>query len=316
MLNSTSVKDLRHYMYLYKDKTLWPGVMENGKNCTKGYLFAFNGQEKDDEIFGSGNTYSAEHWQYSPRLGRRFNLDPVYKSNRSNYSVLSNSPIIFVDPLGDDDFYNKAGKYVESIGTGTAIRVINKMNVSSAENFKAAMKTPETKALIEASPVVKIQENQQQAIAGLYNNNNKPGATEKVAYAVLDVEKATLTLVTINASSDNNSTSKPHESHLGGLNGDYNSIEGDKYQVIVGQIHTHPPNADGSPPASKVSEEGGLGIPKTGSDVTAAKKLKVPVHAVDNNNIHKVSSDGTIKNNLPKNTEILKSSLEESGGKK
>jgi hypothetical protein len=37
---------------------------------------------------------------------------------------------------------------------------------------------------------------------------------------------------------------------------------------------------------------------------------------VDKNNIHKVSPDGTIKNGLPKNTEVLKSSLEETGGKK
>ena len=44
------------------------------------YRFGFNGQEKDDEIFGStGTSYTAEFWQYDARIGRRWNVDPVDK---------------------------------------------------------------------------------------------------------------------------------------------------------------------------------------------------------------------------------------------
>jgi RHS repeat-associated protein len=68
------------------------------------YRFGFNGQEKEDDIYGEGNTYSAEYWMYDSRLGRRWNVDPVDQISISNYAVLSNSPIIRIDPYGDDDF--------------------------------------------------------------------------------------------------------------------------------------------------------------------------------------------------------------------
>ena len=66
-----------------------------------GYRYGFNGQEKENEIYGEGNTYSAEYWMYDSRLGRRWNLDPVDQISISNYAVLSNSPIINIDPNGD-----------------------------------------------------------------------------------------------------------------------------------------------------------------------------------------------------------------------
>ena len=87
---------------------------------TEGYRFGFNGQEKDDEVSGAGNSYTAQFWQYDSRLGRRWNLDPIVKHFFSSYQTFSNNPIIFIDPNGDDDYYNKAGKYVGSSGSGTA----------------------------------------------------------------------------------------------------------------------------------------------------------------------------------------------------
>src|SRR5690554_5727049 len=66
-----------------------------------GYRFGFNGQEKENEIYGEGNTYSAEYWMYDSRLGRRWNLDPKYLASESRYVVFSNNPIIYTDPLGD-----------------------------------------------------------------------------------------------------------------------------------------------------------------------------------------------------------------------
>ncbi|MFN6943669.1 MAG: DNRLRE domain-containing protein [Cytophagaceae bacterium] len=74
------------------------------------YRYGFNGQEKEDEITGaSGSHYSAEYWMYDSRIGRRWNLDPIYKDWISNYSVFGNNPILYVDPNGADWFKNKAG---------------------------------------------------------------------------------------------------------------------------------------------------------------------------------------------------------------
>jgi RHS repeat-associated protein len=70
------------------------------KAITSAYRFGFNGQEKDNQIYGSGNSYTAEFWQYDARLGRRWNVDTVDQISLSNYSCFANNPIFFIDPNG------------------------------------------------------------------------------------------------------------------------------------------------------------------------------------------------------------------------
>ena len=67
-----------------------------------GYRFGFQNQEKDNEVKGEGNSYTAEFWQYSPRNGMRWNIDPVVKPFESSYASFGNNPIWRVDPNGDD----------------------------------------------------------------------------------------------------------------------------------------------------------------------------------------------------------------------
>ena len=64
------------------------------------YPYGFNGQERDDELYGSGNSYTAEFWQYDSRLGRRWNQDPVFRPWESPYAVMGNNPIWNIDPKG------------------------------------------------------------------------------------------------------------------------------------------------------------------------------------------------------------------------
>lgn len=74
-----------------------------------GYRYGFNGQEKSTEI--NENSYTAEFWEYDPRIGRRWNRDIMNKSWISDYAVLGNNPIYFVDPNGADWYKNdKTGK--------------------------------------------------------------------------------------------------------------------------------------------------------------------------------------------------------------
>ncbi len=65
------------------------------------YRYGFNGQEKDDEVAGAGNTNTAMYWEYDTRLGRRWNLDPNLQVNISDYAVMGNNPIMMCDVLGD-----------------------------------------------------------------------------------------------------------------------------------------------------------------------------------------------------------------------
>jgi YD repeat-containing protein len=66
------------------------------------YRYGFNGQERSDEISGSGNHNTAEFWEYDTRVGRRWNLDPIVKPDQSGYSAFANNPIWFADIDGQD----------------------------------------------------------------------------------------------------------------------------------------------------------------------------------------------------------------------
>lgn len=78
-----------------------------------------NGQEKDDEIAGSGNSYTAEYWQYSPRPVMRWNLDPKPNPSISPYAVYGGNPIWFTDQKGDTiKVTTSKGKYLFSLDDG------------------------------------------------------------------------------------------------------------------------------------------------------------------------------------------------------
>lgn len=68
----------------------------------RAYLFGFGGQMRDDEIAGDGNNYTAEFWQYDSRLGRRWNVDPLFDKypHQSPYSTYNNNPLYWNDPNG------------------------------------------------------------------------------------------------------------------------------------------------------------------------------------------------------------------------
>ena len=75
------------------------------------YRFGFNGQEKDDEVSGEGNTNTAEYWEYDCRLGRRFNIDPKPNRSLNVYSCFNNNPIGCSDSHGDTTtYYDSKGK--------------------------------------------------------------------------------------------------------------------------------------------------------------------------------------------------------------
>ncbi len=65
------------------------------------YRYGFNGQESDGEVYGEKESYTAQFWQYDSRLGRRWNVDPVFKEYESPYACFAGNPVWFVDVKGD-----------------------------------------------------------------------------------------------------------------------------------------------------------------------------------------------------------------------
>ena len=71
-----------------------------------GYRYFFNGQEADNEVLGEGASLSAEFWQYDSRLGRRWNVDPVFKEYESPYACFAGNPVRFADRFGADTIFD------------------------------------------------------------------------------------------------------------------------------------------------------------------------------------------------------------------
>lgn len=80
------------------------------------YRYGFQGQEKDDEVSGQGNSYDFGSRMYQSRLGRFTSLDPRMSefAFQSPYAYAMNNPIRFIDVdgegPGDPPFYSTAGK--------------------------------------------------------------------------------------------------------------------------------------------------------------------------------------------------------------
>ncbi len=85
------------------DSTYNTSVNNCGTN-PENYKYGFNTQEKDNEIAGENNIYSAEYWEYDARVARRWNVDPIFKEYESPFACLGNNPICVVDINGADTF--------------------------------------------------------------------------------------------------------------------------------------------------------------------------------------------------------------------
>jgi len=93
-------------IHLSYDRVVYHTICDNSAD----YRFGFNGQEKDNEVSGVGNSNTAEYWQYDSRLGRRWNTDPVVRAWESPYACLYNNPINIVDLKGNEGEPTTAGE--------------------------------------------------------------------------------------------------------------------------------------------------------------------------------------------------------------
>ena len=66
------------------------------------FRFGFNGQENDNEVKGTGNSYNFNARIYDSRLGRMLSLDPAMKKypSISPYAAFGLNPIMFTDMSG------------------------------------------------------------------------------------------------------------------------------------------------------------------------------------------------------------------------
>lgn len=113
-----------HY-FIDNVKVQGPGYLKDS------YRFGFNGQEKDDEVYGAtGSSYTAEFWQYDTRIARRWNPDPIVKHHESRYAAFANSPIWIIDQFGADSTIYLYSKIDDQ---GNAMYSMDQLNTMATE---------------------------------------------------------------------------------------------------------------------------------------------------------------------------------------
>jgi RHS repeat-associated protein len=70
------------------------------------YIYGFQGQEKDDEVKGEGNSYDFGARMHDPRIARWLTQDAMSmkKPDLSPYQGFKNNPVVYVDPDGNDEY--------------------------------------------------------------------------------------------------------------------------------------------------------------------------------------------------------------------
>ncbi len=86
----------------YNDYYPFGSLVPNRHRSTDDYRYGFQGQEKDDELKGEGNSYAFDLRFYDPRIGRFLSLDPDKKlyTDLSPYLFAANSPLVLIDEMG------------------------------------------------------------------------------------------------------------------------------------------------------------------------------------------------------------------------
>jgi RHS repeat-associated protein len=159
---------------------------KSNNNYRSSYLYGFNGQEKDNEIKGVGNSLDFGARVYDSRLGRWMSLDPMMAKYESisPFVGMGNNPIFFVDIDGRKLILKGNGADIDrvitqmqkSVGDLYTISVNKKGLVSMTLNSNAA-----------SQPTLK-----QQSAIDIYKQISDPeGKTTKVN-VVSDDNKVTV----------------------------------------------------------------------------------------------------------------------------
>ncbi|MEZ5047143.1 MAG: RHS repeat-associated core domain-containing protein [Chitinophagaceae bacterium] len=151
-------------------------------NIINNYRYGFNGQEKDNEIKGTGNSLAYEARIYDSRLGKWLSVDPLQAKypSLSTYHFGANNPVLYVDKDGRQIFtFGQASdvfKFVAQLQQGTTMKV--ELNVLTNQVMVTGL--PLTQAdftLLQASNSNSVNVNMYATTAGKVEMRNDPSIT-------------------------------------------------------------------------------------------------------------------------------------------
>ncbi len=121
------------------------GMMMPGRHKESSfYRYGFQGQERDDEIKGRGNSLNYKYRMHDPRIGRFFAVDPLTKKYpwNSSYAFSENVVINAVELEGLEKYYTNDGEYLGQVGDDQSTRIMTNIasGTHAAKNVKTAIK--------------------------------------------------------------------------------------------------------------------------------------------------------------------------------
>src|SRR5690606_21639603 len=118
----------------YSDYYPFGSLMPDRHYDTPEYRYGFQGQEKDDEIKGSGNSLNYSFRMYDSRLGRFLSTDPLHASypHNSPYAFSENSVIAFIELEGLEKYW--VIQYVDESGTVKAFSIADLSKVPELQH--------------------------------------------------------------------------------------------------------------------------------------------------------------------------------------
>ena len=112
--------------------------MSGRKHSTLRYRYSFQGQEKDDELKGNGNSVNFQFRMHDPRTGRFFSVDPLYKNypHNSSYAFSENRVIDGIELEGLEYITYKV-TFAPDKQTVTKIEVVTDYRLQKDFDYKA-----------------------------------------------------------------------------------------------------------------------------------------------------------------------------------
>ena len=91
------------------------------------YRYGFQGQEKDDEVKGEGNSLNYKYRMHDPRVGRFFAVDPLFRKYpwNSTYAFAENRPIAGIDLEGLEFYFTADGTFLGKVGKSNKIMIVS-----------------------------------------------------------------------------------------------------------------------------------------------------------------------------------------------
>ena len=104
------------------------------------YRYGFNGKQADDEITGNDHVLDFGARVYDSRLGRWFSVDKLTQQNscEAPFVFVSNSPLMFIDPTGNEKIIVSGGKDQRADQWGDKMKFIN-AGIAAIQAYRAEM---------------------------------------------------------------------------------------------------------------------------------------------------------------------------------